>query len=108
MGANNDTETLVQLTSKVNATDSTRGKLHAVFEPSFDWKECRSWKFIDQKLEYIHENPRRGVWSLVDDPCDYPHSSAKFYATDEQGLYAVTNFMELEDVDLTKPLSVSA
>ncbi len=60
-------------------------------------------KFSEQKLNYIHANPCRGVWSLVDDPCDYPHSSAKFYATGKQGSYAVTNFMELEDVDLTKP-----
>ncbi len=34
-------------------------------EPSFDWKECRSDKFIDQKLEYIHANPcllEYGIW----------------------------------------------
>src|SRR5690349_17105317 len=43
--AKNDTETLARLSSKVNATDSRRGKLHEVFEPSFDWKECKSIKF---------------------------------------------------------------
>ena len=47
-------------------------------------------------------NPCRGVWSLVADECDYKHSSANFYATDEQGVYVVTNYTELEDVDLTK------
>ncbi|HTH56914.1 MAG TPA: hypothetical protein VL728_12780, partial [Cyclobacteriaceae bacterium] len=98
-----DLETLARLSSKVNATDGKRGKLHAVFEPSFDWKECRTDRFIDQKLNYIHANPCRGTWSLVDDPCDYIHSSAKYYATGEQGLYGITNFMELRDVDLTKP-----
>jgi hypothetical protein len=36
-------------------------------------------------------------------PSDYPHSSAKYYATGEQRLCAITNFMELKDVDLTGP-----
>ncbi|HTH57437.1 MAG TPA: hypothetical protein VL728_15410 [Cyclobacteriaceae bacterium] len=40
-----------------------------------------------------------GAWSMI--PCDYLHSSAKYYATGERGLYAITNFMELRDVDLT-------
>jgi len=35
---------------------------------------------------------------------DDKHSSAKLYATGEQGIYPVTNFMELHDIDLTKEL----
>jgi REP element-mobilizing transposase RayT len=58
----NKHELLAGLSTQVNDTDSRRGKLHEVFEPSFDWKECRSNKFIDQKLEYIHANPCRGIW----------------------------------------------
>ena len=37
---------LTQLTELVNTTDRKRGKIHEVFEPSFDWKECRNNKFI--------------------------------------------------------------
>ena len=33
-------ELLNQLASLVNTTDRRRGKLHEVFEPSFDWKVC--------------------------------------------------------------------
>lgn len=95
-------DVLTQLSARVNTTDRKRGKLHEVFEPSFDWKECKGNKFITQKLNYIHANPCRGVWSLVADECDYKHSSANFYATDEKGVYVVTNYTELEDVDLTK------
>jgi hypothetical protein len=93
---------LTQLTELVNTTDRKRGKIHEVFEPSFDWKECRNNKFIEQKLNYIHANPCRAAWDLVADECEYPHSSARFYATGEQGTYAVTNYPELEDVALTK------
>src|SRR3954470_12986292 len=42
MKEKNEEEVLTQLSSSVNSTDRKRGKLHEVFEPSFDWKECRS------------------------------------------------------------------
>ena len=59
---------------------------------------------MEQKLDYIHENPCRGRWQLVSQPENYLHSSAQFYATGKQGRYEITSYMELEDVDLTKPL----
>lgn len=93
---------LEQLSQAVTPSDKRRGKLHQVFEQSFDWKECRNDKFIHQKLLYIHNNPCRGVWNLVDNPVDYVHSSAKFYNLGEHGIYPVTSYMELQDVNLTK------
>jgi len=33
---------------------------------------------------------------------DYLHSSAKYYIVSEQGFYTVTDYMLLEDIDLTK------
>ena len=99
--ANND-EVLGKLASFVDESERLKGKLHRVFEPSFDWKECRSDKFIEQKLNYIHENPCRGSWQLVKQSEDYVHSSAKFYAAGEQGIYSVTSYATLEDVDLTR------
>jgi REP element-mobilizing transposase RayT len=92
---------LALLESYVNDTERSRGKRHEVFEPSFDWKECYSKAFIDQKLNYIHENPCRGVWNLVSSPQDYVHSSARFYILGTQGVYPVRNYNELQDVDLT-------
>lgn len=73
-----------------------------MFESSFDWKECLADNFIEQKLNYIHENPCKGEWNLVSDVCEYAHSSAKFYLTGETGAYEVTSYMELKDVDLTR------
>ncbi|MFM7859035.1 MAG: hypothetical protein ACKO96_45710, partial [Flammeovirgaceae bacterium] len=98
----NDSETLYHLSEFVNATDKKRNKQHEVFEPSFDWKECYDDKFIEQKLTYMHENPCRGIWNLAIQPMDYVHSSAKCYATNEQGIYEVTNYALIADVDLTK------
>lgn len=78
-----------------------RGKQHEIFEPSFDWKDCRSREFILQKLEYMHNNPCKGVWNLAASPIDYAHSSARFYLLGEEGAYPVTHFGLLEDIDLT-------
>lgn len=96
----NQTIILKQLADWVNNTQKSDNKQHEVFEPSFDWKECRTEKFIMQKLKYIHNNPC--VAGLCSSPEEYDHSSAKFYITGEQGIYSVTSFMELMDIDLTK------
>ena len=54
--------------------------------------------------QFTTETLRRskGVWHLVDSPVDYKYSSALYYITGEEGLYPVTNYMELADIDLTK------
>ena len=39
---------------------------------------------------------------MVELPEQYEHSSEKFYLTGEPGIYPITNFMELRDIDLTK------
>ena len=70
----NNGKVLEQLSSFVNSTEKRRGKLHEVFEPSFDWKECSGEKYIEQKLAYIHDNPCRGNWDIVRQPWDYVHS----------------------------------
>ena len=99
---NGETVLLQQLSNHVEAKRKANKKLHEVWELSFDWKECRSWEFIIQKLEYIHDNPCSKKWNLCNSPGEYTHSSAKFYITGEQGIYPVTNFMEMEDVEFTK------
>ena len=34
---------------------------------------------IEQKLQYLHNNPCQGKWMLSNDPISYPFSSASFY-----------------------------
>jgi REP element-mobilizing transposase RayT len=92
-------EVLEQLASWVNKTERLNNKRHEVFEPSFDWKECRTIAFMEQKANYIHLNPCKE--RIVNLPEDYAHSSAKYYFTGEQGEYPVITYMELQDIDLT-------
>jgi hypothetical protein len=98
----NQADLLLQLSQRVSSSDRKKGKLHEVWKDSFDWKECSSNEMIVQKLDYMHDNPCKGKWNLIESPVDYIHSSAKYYITGEQGIYPVTNYMELEDIDLTK------
>lgn len=97
----NKVNVLQQLSSWVNATDRKRNKLHEVFEPSFDRKECITDKFVEQKLNYIHQNPYRYKTLLATAPQEYVHSSAKYYITGEQGVYEVTGYLQLHDIGLT-------
>lgn len=101
----NEIKLLHQLNLSVEAKDRERNKKHEEWEDSFDWKECRTNKFMKQKLDYMHDNPCRGKWNLVEDVTEYVHSSAKFYLCEQQGIYPVLNYHELADIDLTKPIS---
>ena len=91
---------LQQLENAVNSSDKKKGKLHEVWEDSFEWKECNSSKFIMQKIDYMHNNPCTGKWQLAVNSIEYIHSSAKFYLSGGQGIYTVLNFRELDDIDL--------
>ena len=75
-----------QLSKAVNISDRNRGKLYELQEDSFDWKECIGNAFIEQKLNYMHQNPCAGKYDLAANPEDYLHSSAKYYGTGEQGI----------------------
>ncbi len=92
---------LKKLYLNVEATDRKRGKIHEVWENSFCWTECWSFKFILQKLNYIHNNPCQKKRKLVDKSVDYVHSSAGFYFNAEPGIYSVTHFMDLLSMDLS-------
>jgi len=86
---------LKHLKDSVTLNESGKGKLHNVFEDSFDAKVIVSEKFLIQKLNYIHFNPVRGRWKLVEDYRDYKHSSAAFYEKDELCGYQITNYADL-------------
>lgn len=78
----------------VTPREKSSGKLHKVFNPSFDAKVCESRDFADQKLDYIHYNPVTGKWKLVEDYTEYKYSSAQFYEFGKELDVAVTHYME--------------
>src|SRR5438477_12393154 len=92
LAAKGYTGILFQLELAVKPKDKSRGKKHEVWEDSFDAKECRTEKFIVQKLNYIHDNPCRGRWKLVKEPHRYPHSSALFYLNGRTSQFRVKDY----------------
>jgi len=99
---NHETELLKRLVNDVELKRKLNNKRHEVWNLSFDWKDCRSFVFIDQKLDYMHNNPCIGKWNLCRSPVEYKNSSARFYIEGKQGVYLVTNTMEMDDVEFTK------
>ncbi|HEV7331239.1 MAG TPA: hypothetical protein VGN63_09380 [Flavisolibacter sp.] len=77
--AQQDGPTLCLLEQGVTLAEKRRGKRHEVWQGSFDAKECRTEKFILQKLNYMHQNPCVERWRLSKHPYEYNHSSAAFY-----------------------------
>ena len=75
--------------------DRFKNKLHQVFKPSFDARLCHSEWMVEQKIDYIHHNPVRGKWNLVDDFARYKHSSAAFYELGEIGSVEITHYKSL-------------
>jgi putative transposase len=89
-GGRNDV--LDYLTGAVTARERKKRQLHKVFTDSFDAKAIYTEKFFNQKLKYIHLNPVRGKWKLVEDYTSYEHSSASFYETGEVKKYQPFDF----------------
>jgi len=85
---------LQKLQAEVKDKDRSRGKKHEVWIDGFDVKECRTGKFILQKLIYIHENPVSGKWKLCKTSPDYLHSSAPFYFNGRQQLFEVKDYRD--------------
>jgi REP element-mobilizing transposase RayT len=98
----NEISLLKKLQNDVQTKDKSRGKKHEVWINSFDVKECRTEKFILQKLHYIHNNPCTGKWKLADSSIHYFHSSASFYISGRQGGYAVKDYREFINEGLWK------
>jgi len=99
---------LLRLQEAVEATDKQRGKKHEVREDSFDFKICRTEKFMNQKLAYMHVNPCAGKWKLASTPIDYEHSSARFYISSRHAGYEVTNVDEILKIILNNSAETTA
>jgi REP element-mobilizing transposase RayT len=70
--------------------DRDASKQHQVWLP-IEAKNVYSAEFLQQKVEYTHNNPVAKHWHLVDDRADYPYSSACFYDRGEEPIIAVAD-----------------
>jgi putative transposase len=86
---------LTQLQEAITPRERGKGQIHRVFEESFDAKPIFNDRFLLQKLQYMHLNPVRGKWRLVEDYRDYVHSSASFYELGMSKLFEPVHYRSL-------------
>jgi len=103
-----NTAMLSLLEQGVNPAEKQRNKLHQIWQGAFDVKECRTEKFILQKLNYMHHNPCTDRWKLCVSSHHYEHSSASFYEVGKPGKFIVKDYrdflallQEQEDVSMS-------
>ena len=90
--AEQNLELLNFLASKVDRIGKQKYK---VWEDGFVAKDIFTQVVLEQKLDYIHENPCRQHWKLSDTARNYIWSSARFYLTDEPCLIPVDDARKL-------------
>lgn len=64
---------------------------YAIWKPEYQAQNIFSPSYLKQKLEYIHYNPTREQWKLVENPEDYIWSSARFYMKDKPALIPLSD-----------------
>ena len=57
-------------------------------------KNIYSLDFLQQKMEYIHQNPVAKDWKLAGDRADYPYSSAGYYDHGRKSIIEITDINE--------------
>jgi len=74
----------------IDVLNSLKGKVerpekqnYKVWEDDYNAKDVFSIDFLQQKMDYIHNNPCQLHWKLSETPEDYLWSSARFYFTEE-------------------------
>lgn len=72
-----------------NAVKRSDKQNYAVWEDDYMAKDVYSPRFLQQKMDYIHNNPLQPHWNLVENPSDYVWSSAGFYLLDQAPIIPV-------------------
>ncbi len=67
--------------------DNSKNQIYQFWQQENHPIEIFSNKFIDQKSNYIHDNPVKA--GLVDEPWEYRYSSARDYMNNQKGLLEI-------------------
>lgn len=63
---------------------SKKDRIYHIWERRAKWIEIDNLAILEQKIEYIHNNPVQEKWKLVDLPEAYIWSSASFYLLNDK------------------------
>jgi hypothetical protein len=68
---------------------------YKIWEDDYNAKDIFSSDFLQQKMDYIHQNPCQPHWILSQSPEDYIWSSARFYFTEEPCIIPIDDVREI-------------
>jgi putative transposase len=86
----NDMTEQEKIKYKVDASD----RIYQIWERDPLWINCFNMSVLEQKLNYIHQNPCVQKWSLASEPSFYKYSSAQFYESGVDRFDLLTNIYD--------------
>ena len=73
---------------------SQKDRIYHIWERRAKWIEIDNLAILEQKIEYIHNNPVQEKWKLVDLPEEYIWSSASFYLLNDKRYGFIKHYMD--------------
>jgi REP element-mobilizing transposase RayT len=86
----------LQVADGVSIPQSKRSgrQVTSIWENGYDARNVFSLEFLQQKMDYIHDNPCQPQWKLAVAPEDYAWSSARFYLAGKPAIIPVDDVRE--------------
>ena len=72
-----------------------KDRKYQFWERNFKSKFLPSRSVVEQKLDYIHNNPVQGKWMLADGPLEYKYSSIRFYEGGYNEFEFLSHYLEM-------------
>lgn len=72
----------------------SKDRIYQIWQKNALSVDLWSKRFIEQKLNYIHNNPLQHKWQLADLPGNYPYSSASYYIKNEKNFDFLTHYLD--------------
>jgi putative transposase len=69
-------------------------QVYKVWEDGYDARDVFSTKFLQQKIDYIHQNPCQPQWKLVEEAEDYLWSTTGFYLAGKPCIIPIDDIRE--------------
>jgi putative transposase len=83
-----------ELIELMNYKSTQRDRIYHIWERRAFWKHLENTRIVEQKLNYVHQNPLTEKWALCESIENYPWSSASYYLRGDQRFDFLTSFWD--------------
>ncbi len=71
-----------------------KDRIYHIWERRPMWIHIENSMILEQKLDYIHNNPLQNKWKLCASPEDYEWSSASYYLSEQKTFDFLCDFRD--------------